>query len=146
MPHKKICSKVRHIPFYVNYFDVLTFLGFYLDLGSKRLRNLVTKRFEASGKIKDHKVASEMRALILERLPVFLYEQTHARARVSYSWLNNEKHFIVKMFRTLTVTKSLKFGSVHVSHTEQASALAETKSKGVIELMLAVDSQAEKYE
>ena len=95
-----------------------------------------------------------MRALVLERLPLFLHEHTHARTNYSYSWLNNEKNFIVRAFSKLTVTRHLKFGAVRLSKDQDASAAARKNGggfglgfgQGSIELWVAGNVQIDMYE
>ncbi|KAH8112414.1 hypothetical protein DFH11DRAFT_1607467 [Phellopilus nigrolimitatus] len=94
--------------------------AFYADLGSPRLTAL--------------------------RLPLFLHEHTHARPRVQYSWLNNEKNFIVRTFGKLTVTKHLNHGATRLSRNQDASAAAKRASYGPIELWLAGNAQVDMYE
>ena len=87
-----------------------------------------------------------MRALVLERLPLFLHEHTHARPRVQYSWLNKEKNFVVRTFGKLIVTKSLHFGTVRLSRNQDASAATKRNNWGPIELWLAGNAQVDMYE
>jgi hypothetical protein len=96
--------------------------------------------------IRGHEVAVEIRSLILERLPLFLHEPTNARPRLPYSWLNNEKNFIVRTFERLTVTKSLNFGTVRVVDRQDASAVARREDQGPIELWLAINAQVDMHE
>jgi hypothetical protein len=88
----------------------------------------------------------EVRSLILERLPLFLHEHTHARTRVTFGWLNAGDHFAVKMFGKLTVTKTLSFGDVRLSRTQDASAVAKRVGYGAIHLWLAANAQLDMYE
>jgi hypothetical protein len=77
---------------------------------------------------------------------LFLHEHTRSRPQVSYSWLTDEKNFIVKTFGKLTVTKSLNFGDVRSSQGQDASAAARRLDYGPIELWLAGHSQVDMYE
>ncbi|KII91548.1 hypothetical protein PLICRDRAFT_512049 [Plicaturopsis crispa FD-325 SS-3] len=116
--------------------------GFYFELGSRRLTSLVREDYEKSGEVKNSNIASDTRSLILERLPLFLHEHTHTRTRVSYSWLNDPKNFIVKTFGKLVVTKSLNYGNVK-PRSELASAAARQVPRGPIELWLAGNAQVD---
>ena len=44
--------------------------GFYIALGSRRLSTVVREDYKVSNEISDTKTASELRALVLERLPL----------------------------------------------------------------------------
>lgn len=87
-----------------------------------------------------------MRALILERLPLFLHEHTHTRPKVQYSWLNNEKNFVVRTFGKLTVSKHLNFGTVRISRNQDASAATKRGAFGPVELWIAGNAQVDMYE
>ncbi|KAJ7129825.1 hypothetical protein C8R43DRAFT_1026002 [Mycena crocata] len=120
--------------------------GFYAILGSRRLSSLVKEEYKTSVEIKDSRTATEIRALILERLPLFLHEHTHARTRVTFNWLNTDAHFIVTSFGKLSVTKTLNFGDVRKSRTQEASAVAKRVGAGPIHLWLAGNAQVDMYE
>ncbi|KAF7376003.1 hypothetical protein MSAN_00015000 [Mycena sanguinolenta] len=120
--------------------------GFYMLLGSRRLSSLVKEEYKTSSQSKDQQTAIETRALILERLPLFLHEHTHARTRVTYNWLNQEAHFIVTCFGKLSVTKTLDFGDIRTSRTQEASAAAKRIGSGPINLWLAGNAQVDMYE
>ncbi|KAL6309180.1 hypothetical protein BKA93DRAFT_925530 [Sparassis latifolia] len=119
---------------------------FYLELGSRRLSSLLKEEYRTSGELKNSRRALEIRSLILERLPLFLHEHTHARPRLPFSWLNNEKNFVVRTFSKLVVIKSLTFGSVHPSKSQDASAVAKRDGRGPIELWVAGNDQVDMYE
>ena len=95
-----------------------------------------------------------MRSLVLERLPLFLHEHTHARTKISYSWLNSDKNFVVRAFSKLVVTRHLKFGAVRLSKDQDASAAARQNNagyafglgRGPIELWVAGNVQVDTYE
>ncbi|KAJ7675084.1 hypothetical protein B0H17DRAFT_1170632 [Mycena rosella] len=119
---------------------------FYALLGSRRLSSLVKEEYKTSAEIPASRTAAEIRALILERLPLFLHEHTHARTRVTYNWLNSEAHFIVTSFGKLSVTKTLVLGELRKSRTQEASAVAKRIGAGPIQLWLAGNSQVDMYE
>ncbi|KAI0670652.1 hypothetical protein C8Q78DRAFT_1037269 [Trametes maxima] len=119
---------------------------FYMELGCRRLSGLVREEYQTRSEVVGSRKAAETRALILERLPLFLHEHTHTKTRVSYSWLNDEKNFIVKTFNKLTVTKTLQFGDKRVSKSQDASAVARRINRGPIELWLAGNDQVDMYE
>ncbi|KAI0646791.1 hypothetical protein C8Q79DRAFT_956470 [Trametes meyenii] len=120
--------------------------AFYMELGCRRLSGLVREDYQTRSEVVGSRKAAETRALILERLPLFLHEHTHTKTRVSHSWLNNEKNFLVKTFNKLTVTKSLQFGDKRASKSQDASAVARRINRGPIELWLAGNDQVDMYE
>ncbi|EJD01998.1 uncharacterized protein FOMMEDRAFT_109078 [Fomitiporia mediterranea MF3/22] len=120
--------------------------NFYSELGSPRLTTLVREDYKTSAEIKDAKLARDVRALILERLPLFLHEHTHVRSKVQYSWLNNERNFVVRTFGKLTVTKHLNFEATRISRNQDASATAKKATFGPVELWLAGNAQVDMYE
>lgn len=119
---------------------------FYMELGCKRLSTMIREDHHTSSEVFGSPKAAETRALILQRLPLFLHEHTHTKTRVSYSWLNNDKNFIVKTFGKLTVTKTLQTGEKRASKSQDASAVARRMARGPIELWLAGNDQVDMYE
>ena len=107
---------------------------------------MVREDHNAGSEVTGSRKAAETRTLILERLPLFLHEHTHTKTRVSYSWLNNDKNFIVKTYGKLTVTKTLQFGEKRTSKSQDASAVARRLGRGPIELWLAGNDQVDMYE
>jgi len=92
------------------------------------------------------KQAVETRSLILERLPLFLHEHTHARTRVAFSWFSADQNFTVKAFGKLGVVKHLSHGQFNLSKKQDASAVARRSGTGPIELWIAGNSQIDMYE
>lgn len=126
--------------------SALEIAGFYQSLGCKRLSDLVREEYKTSQEIYGHKTAQEVRSLILERLPLFLHEHTHAATRVSFTWLNNERNFIVRTFGKVAVTRSLNFAGTKSSKSIETSAIARREGKGAIQLWLAGNAQVDMYE
>lgn len=94
----------------------------------------------------ESKSASETRALILERLPLFLHEHHATSLAISYSWISSPKNFVVKAFGKLTMVKHLRYDNQHLSRTQDASAVAQKTRYGTIELWIAGNSQVDMYE
>ncbi|KAH7929282.1 hypothetical protein BV22DRAFT_1081369, partial [Leucogyrophana mollusca] len=120
--------------------------NFYASLGSRRLSNIIREDYKTTSEIKNSKTATDVRSLVLERLPLFLHEHTHARTRVSLGWLTNEQNFKVKTFGKLTVVKSLEFDDANLTRSQDASAAAKRRGHGPIELWLAGNGQVDMYE
>ncbi|TFK25484.1 hypothetical protein FA15DRAFT_703591 [Coprinopsis marcescibilis] len=121
--------------------------GFYLHLGSKPLSSLVKEDHHVSAEIFGTKSASELRNLVLERLPLFLHEHTHSKPRVSLTWLSAPNNFKVRSFGKLTISKTLNFKPLQLSKTNEASAVAKrVAANGPIELWIATNAQPDLYE
>ncbi|ESK92923.1 hypothetical protein Moror_8996 [Moniliophthora roreri MCA 2997] len=119
---------------------------FYMSLGSKRLSDLVKEDPKHSEpEIKNSKQATEIRQLVLERLPLFLHEHTHAKTKYTFSWLKIGGNFVVRTYGKVSMTKTLDFNGQHLAKTYDASAVAQ-KRNGSLELWLAGHTQPDMYE
>lgn len=107
---------------------------------------MIKEDYKTSIEVKDSKVSADTRALLLERLPLFLHEHTHTRTKVSYNWMTTETNFVVKTFGKLLVTKSLTYGDVRLSRSHDASAVAKRFGYGPIQLWLAGNAPVDMYE
>ena len=119
---------------------------FYGELGSRRLSSLVKEEYETTAEIKDTRKAVEIRSRILERLPLFLHEHTHAPTRVPFSWLSTDRNFVVRVFGTLTVRKALTYGAIRLVERQDASAVALREGRGPIQLWLASNIAVDMFE
>jgi hypothetical protein len=122
------------------------FLELYHVLGSPHLSSLVREDYKKSGEIPSSPMGTKTRDLILERLPLFLRECPQSRTKISFDWLNNEKNFVVTVFRKLLITRSLHHGDIHCSKSQEASVVADRQGKGPIELWLAENKEVHMYE
>ncbi|KAH7875187.1 uncharacterized protein C8R40DRAFT_1105311 [Lentinula edodes] len=120
--------------------------AFYILLGSKRLSALVQENYEVTNEINNSPQAAKLQAHILERLPLFLHEHTHARTKTSFTWLSSSNNFIVRSFGKISVVKSLKFGSVNLSKRQAASVVGPKSSRGPLQIWLANDVETDMYE
>ena len=119
---------------------------FYGELGSPKLSSRIHEEYRTSAEIKEAKVSKEIRSLILERLPLLLHEITENRTKIQYSWLNNDKNFVVRTFGKLTIVKHLSFGGTRVTKSLDTTASARRQGYGPMELWLAGNSQVDMYE
>lgn len=110
------------------------------------MSTVVKEEYKVSNEVSDTKTASDVRALVLERLPLFLHEHTHARTKVSLSWLSGAHNFRVKVFSKLVVSKTLDIGNGKTTRTLDASAAAKRVGMGPIELWLSYSAQVDMYE
>jgi hypothetical protein len=121
-----------------------------MELGSRRLSSLVKEEYRTGTEIKPSKQADETRALVLQRLPLFLHDHSHNSQRITYNWLNQDNHFVVRTFGKVAVAKTLKYGSVFVSRSLDASAVAKqegsTYARGSVQLWLAGHTQVDMFE
>ncbi|KAH9963432.1 hypothetical protein BGW80DRAFT_850444 [Lactifluus volemus] len=118
----------------------------YHVLGSPYLSSLVREDYKKSGEIPSSPMGTKTRDLILERLPLFLRECPQSRTKISFDWLNNEKNFVVTVFRKVLITRSLHHGDIHCSKSQEASVVADRQGKGPIELWLAENKEVHMYE
>lgn len=114
---------------------------FYLWLGSRRLSSMIQEEHTRSAEVLGSSTASEIKTLILERLPLFLHEHTHSRTRIQFSWLSADNNLVVRTFGKLSTTKALVYEGQRLFRLQDASAVAERQGKGPIELWLAGNTQ-----
>ncbi|KAH8102310.1 hypothetical protein BXZ70DRAFT_1017278, partial [Cristinia sonorae] len=119
---------------------------FYMELGSRRLSALVKEKYKTSVEVKNSRKPMDVRKLILERLPLFLHEHSHAKVQVPFSWLNNEANFIVRAFEKITVIKTFTFGKVDSVKNQDTSAVAMREGRGPIQLWLSDHDAVDMYE
>jgi hypothetical protein len=120
--------------------------GFYQSLGCKRLSELVREEYRTTQEIYGHKTAQDFPPLVLERLPLFLHEHTHAKTRDLFAWLSSGGNFVVRTFGKVTVTRSLDFAGTTLSKSIETSAIAKRGENGAIELWLASNEKVDPYE
>jgi hypothetical protein len=109
----------------------------YSLLGSPRLSSLVREDHRTSRELPDSKIGANIRHLILDRLPLFLHNQSPSRTKLTSDWMNNKENFIVKVFEKITVIKSLHHGDTHESSSYDTSVISKREGSGPIELLLA---------
>ncbi|KAH7337817.1 hypothetical protein B0J17DRAFT_664321 [Rhizoctonia solani] len=119
---------------------------FYEKLGSKQLSSLVYEEYRnVPSQNGSTKRAQDTRALVLERLPLFLHD-THMRSLIKPEWLVQDNHFQVVMVNKLQLTRHLSHGR-GFSATQEASAAAKREgARGVVTLWLAENAQTDLYE
>jgi Protein of unknown function (DUF3684) len=121
-------------------------LELYRFLGSPCLSSLVKEDYKTACEAPYSKIGTEVRHLILERLPLFLHEHPQSSIEVPLDWLNKQKNFIVRVFGKVLVVKSLQHGDIRDSRSHEASAVAKREGNGPIELWLAANKQVSMYE
>ena len=120
---------------------------FYEKLGSKRLSSLVYEDYRnVPSQNRSTKRAQDTRALVLERLPLFLHEHTHMKSLIKSDWLSQDDNFQVVMVNKLQLTRHLSHGR-GFSATQEASAAAKREgARGKVTLWLSESSQTDLYE
>ncbi|KDQ27869.1 hypothetical protein PLEOSDRAFT_50988 [Pleurotus ostreatus PC15] len=121
--------------------------AFYAELGSRPLSSIVKQNYRTTQEIKDPHRSSEMHNLILERLPLFLHGQTHARLKVPSAWLSKEGNFAVKNYGKIEVESVLTFGDIRVTRRQESSAAAKRDGYGgAIQLWVAYNTKVDMFE
>ncbi|RXW23364.1 hypothetical protein EST38_g2483 [Candolleomyces aberdarensis] len=119
----------------------------YQSLGSRKLSMHVEEEYQCTAEIPHSKKAMEVRELVLERLPLFLYEHTHSsKTRISMSWLSSGQNFIAKTFGKISVVTQLRFADQRISKSRETSAIARRVKSGPIQLWIAGNSQTDMYD
>ncbi|EMD37151.1 hypothetical protein CERSUDRAFT_115067 [Gelatoporia subvermispora B] len=124
--------------------------GFYSQLGSKRLTSLIREEYRTGAELRELRVlrkAQDIRSLILERLPLFLHEHTHTRTRIPFTWLNNDRNFVVKAFHKIVVIKTLLSADTRaVKNQDTTAATRRQGNSGPVELWLSGVDEIDMYE
>jgi hypothetical protein len=121
-------------------------LELYSLLGSPKLSSLVREDHKMSRELPDSKIGADIRHLILDRLPLFLHNQSTSRTKISSDWMNNEKNFTVKVFEKISVIRTLDHGDIHESTSYDTSVISNRERSGPIELLLAENMQLKMHE
>jgi hypothetical protein len=110
----------------------------------------VKEEYRTGQEIRPARVAAEVRALVLQRLPLFLHEHTHDGQRIQYSWLNNDQHFLVRAFARVAVAKTLRFAGGVENRSLEVSAVAKQEGysygKGNVQLWISGHTQVDMFE
>lgn len=118
----------------------------YRTLGSRKLTVHVKEEYQTTAEIPNAKRSTEIHELVLERLPLFLYEHTHSRTRVSMNWMATPGNCIVKTFGKIAVQRQLRFGDLRMTKSHEVSAIAKRMGSGPIQLWVAGNTQVDMYE
>ena len=120
--------------------------GFYQYLGCKLLSDLIKEEYRTTQETYRNKAAQEVRSLVLQRLPLFLYKHATTITRVSPKWLNVKGNFVVRTFKKITATRSIDFAGTKSSKTFETSATVKREGTGPVQLWLTDDGQADLHE
>ncbi|KAG8958915.1 hypothetical protein FRC03_008699 [Tulasnella sp. 419] len=123
--------------------------NFYHTLGSQKLSSLIKEECQAS-EIEDTKSpnAEKLRALVLERMPLFLYER-QTSPKLELDWLSQADNFIVRYCKTLVLNRILTFQTESISRVQAVTAatmVSETSETRQILLLLSRNDDLDMYE
>ncbi|PWN54178.1 hypothetical protein IE53DRAFT_392097 [Violaceomyces palustris] len=107
--------------------------GLYEQLGSPRLSTLVEEKYSADGRLLDTtRRSEEVKALVLERTPLFLFEKrSTSRSEIRYDgeWLKKSLEVVEVDGEGLRLTRTLTFGSLRETNVQRSSAMATMRGK-----------------
>ena len=146
MLHKMTLLKVSVAMCPLYSMPTLEITAFYQSLGCKQLSNLIKEEYQTTQETYGNKAAQEVRSLILERLPLFLYKHATTTTRVSPLWLNKKGNFLVQTFKKIMVTKTIDFAGTKSSKSFEISATIRWEGGGPVKLWLSDDGQVDMYE
>ncbi|KAH6912025.1 hypothetical protein BKA70DRAFT_1266286 [Coprinopsis sp. MPI-PUGE-AT-0042] len=119
---------------------------FYFHLGSRKLSKSVQSKCHTSGEIINSEEADAIRNLVLERLPLFLHENTLAKPTLAAQW---DRKFVVRAFQTLEITKTLQIGSNITKpwpSKRAAKSAAAIRINEILELRICTKAAVDFYE
>ncbi|KAG8883551.1 hypothetical protein FRB97_006398 [Tulasnella sp. 331] len=124
--------------------------GFYMFIGSPRLSSLTAEEYQPRQiENQPSRLATETRALILQRFPLFLHER-NAPCRFRPDWLATGNNFQVRGCGKLNLVRTLNFGGKRLTKVQEASAAAELAtrfgSSGPLSLFISTQDKLDMYE
>ncbi|KAF8552603.1 hypothetical protein OG21DRAFT_1443221 [Imleria badia] len=121
--------------------------GFYMSLGCRRLSTVIEEDYKASNELQDTETSTRVGSLILERLPLFLREDTHTHAQSQFLVsLPSAENFKVKVCERLVVSKTLTIGNNQTTRRQDLLAATKCDEDGQIELWLPRNTEPDMYE
>ncbi|KAK0561704.1 hypothetical protein OC861_005681 [Tilletia horrida] len=120
--------------FFAPHDDILE-LNLYLPLGCPKLSALVEERQSIAGTVETQStVADQVKAQILERTPLYFFEQRGSnRAQFSrdFDWLKRHLNVYTVQGRGLVRTRTFRHGNVTERQSQSTSALAEIQDRAL---------------
>ena len=114
-------------------------------MGCRRLSTVIQERYEDSPQIPDTKTCSEIRSLILQRLPLFLQKCSHSPSDRMH--IPSHDNFSVVVCERLLVHKTLIVGDDNTPRKQDLWAITKyNKNGGRIELWLSRHTKRDMYE
>lgn len=119
------------------------------ELGAPMLSKLVEERFVVAGRpVSNTKLATEIKALVLERTPLFLFEKRQtgkSEIRRDADWLKSHLEVMEVDGAGLRQTRVLQFGSVRATDEQRCSAMASIR-EGKLLLFIANNLDIDYFE
>lgn len=123
--------------------------AFASELGAPKLSQLVEERFVAAGRpTSNTKLANEVKALVLERTPLFLFEKRQSgksEIRRDADWLKNKLEVLEVDGAGLRQTRTLHFGRISATNEQKCSAMASMQ-EGKLLLFIASNLEIDYFE
>ena len=117
-------------------------IEFYLLLGCRYLSEVVREKCHASGEKEDARICSEFRALVPERLRLFLHHNPHPGISVP-RFDNND--VTVRVWEHLSVSKALVVGNNETVRERHTWAFAKYE-QGTLQLWFSGSARQDMYE
>lgn len=92
----------------------------------------------------DSKTSTKVQSVVLQRLPLFLREDT--QLQVPASWVPSAENFKVRVCETLLVSKTLTIGNNQTTREQDVWAATKCDEEGRIELWLSGNAEPDMYE
>ena len=123
--------------------------GLAEELGAPRLSRLVEETYAAAGQIiTDSSLCSEMKAVVLERTPLFIFEKRQTaknEIQRDADWLKANLQVVEVDGKGLRLTRQLRFGALQVSNEQRCSAMASAR-QGKLVLYIASNLETDWFE
>ena len=121
--------------FYAPHEDLLQ-EGLYGKLGSPRLSTLVEERYSVEGRVvRDTQRAREIKALVLERTPLFLFEKrqsSRSEIRKDADWLKSALEVEEIDGAGLRLVRTLRYDRVHEQNVQKCTATASMRGSKLV--------------
>jgi hypothetical protein len=91
------------------------------------------------------KDASDIRSLVLERLPLLLHEHPD-RTKATYSCFKSGEKFFVRVFGHLSLSTILDYGGERLLRTQNTTAFAKHAEGDSVQLWLTGNMEVDMYE
>ncbi|KDN42420.1 hypothetical protein K437DRAFT_257910 [Tilletiaria anomala UBC 951] len=121
----------------------------YGQLGSPRLSRLIEERFATAGRVMTGtNLATEVKTLVLERTPLFLFEQKsigRSEIRHDSEWLKKFLDVVEVDGEGLRHTRTLRFGQLQEQNVQRASAMTALNNDRLV-LHIASNTEIDWFE
>lgn len=124
--------------------------GLYAQLGSPKLSSLVEERYQTAGAVtSDSKRVNEVKGLVLERTPLFLFETrqsgNRSEIRRDAEWLKTALDVVEVGGDGLRLSRVLRFMGQQEQNVQRSSAMAQAEGRRV-RLFIAANMSVDWFE